>query len=92
MLSRLVNLLVGLIATKLANLVLEHSVLLIEVVNCLFALSVVVHRSFEEEAEEALNAVTAGAVSEVAQEHEVGQSGAARIESRQRKLILICIG
>ena len=44
-------------------------------VNRHFALGVVVHRALEEEAQEALDAVTAGASSEVAEQHEVEAQG-----------------
>ncbi len=70
-LEGLVDLLVCLIATHLADSVLEHGVLLEEVVDGNLVLGVVVHRALEEEAQETLDAVTACACCEVAQEHEV---------------------
>ena len=73
--NELVDSFVGGIATHLADCVLEHNVLLEEVVNGNFVLGVVVHRALEEEAEEALDAVAAGAGSEVAQQHEVKAKG-----------------
>ena len=69
----LVDFFVSLVATHLADSILQHSVLLIEVVYRLLALSVVVHRSLEEEAQEALYAVASGTSSEVAQQCEVEQ-------------------
>jgi len=67
----LVNLFVSCVATHFADSVLQHGVLLEEVVYGNFVLSVVVHRALEEEAQEALDAVTAVASSEVAQQNEV---------------------
>ena len=72
---RLVDFLVSLIAAHLADGVLEHYILLEEVVDGNFTLGVVVHRALEEEAEETLDAMTAGAGSEVAQKHEVEAKG-----------------
>ena len=70
-----VNLFVILVAAHLGDGVLEHNILLEEVVHGNFVLGVVVHRALEEEAEEALYAVTSGACSEVAQQHEVEAEG-----------------
>lgn len=50
--------LVSLVATHLANGILKHGILLIEVVYGLLALCIVVHRTLEEEAQEALYSVT----------------------------------
>ncbi len=66
-----VNLFVSLVAAHLADGVLEHNILLEEVVHRHFVLSVVVHRALEEEAEEALYAEAACTLGEVAQKHEV---------------------
>ena len=49
-----------------------------EVVNGYLVLSVVVHRALEEEAEEALCAVTSGASSKVAQQYEVEAEGSSK--------------
>ncbi len=71
----LVDFFVSLIATHFADSVLQHGVLLEEMVDRNFTLGVVVHRALEEEAEEALDSVTAGACCEVAQKHEVKTEG-----------------
>ncbi len=73
-----VDFFVGLVAAHLANGVFEHDVLLEEVVDGYFAFGIVVHRALEEEAEEALYAMTAGASSEVTQENEVEAEGSGR--------------
>ncbi len=64
----LVDFLISLITAHLTDGVLQHGVLLVEVVHSLFALGVVVHWRLEEEAQEALGAVTAGTGSKVAQQ------------------------
>ena len=69
----LVNLLITLVTSQLANFVLKHGVLLIEVVYRFFALCIIVHRRFEEEAEEALYAIFASTGSKVAEQTEVEQ-------------------
>ena len=66
---------VGFVTAHFAESVFEHYVLLEEVVDGHFVLSVVVHRALEEEAEEALDTVASGASSEVAQENEVKAQG-----------------
>ena len=55
--------LVSFISAHFAYGVLQHCVLLIKVVHSLFAFGEVVHRTLEEETEEALYAVSAGFVS-----------------------------
>ena len=70
-----VDFLVCLVTAHLADSVLQHHVLLEEVVYGDFVLSVVVHRALEEEAQETLDAVTAVAGSEVAKQHEVEAEG-----------------
>jgi len=67
----LVDCFVSFVATHFAESVLQHNVLLEEVVNGNFVLGVVVHRALEEEAQEALDTEAAGASSEVAEEYEV---------------------
>ena len=67
----LVDKFVGFVTTHFADSVFQHYVLLEEVVYGYFVFGVVVHRALEEEAQEALDAVAAGAGCEVAQEHEV---------------------
>ena len=67
----LVDEFVGFVTAHFADSVFEHDILLEKVVDRNFTFGVVVHRALEEEAEEALYAVTAGACGEVAQEHEV---------------------
>ena len=67
----LVDFFVSFVATHFAQSVLEHYILLEQVVNRHFVLSVVVHRALEEEAQEALSTPTAGASSEVAKQYEV---------------------
>ena len=49
---------VGGVATHLAECILQHGVLLIEVVDRLLPYPIVVHRTFQEEAQEVLNAIT----------------------------------
>ena len=71
----LVDCFVSFVAAHFADCVFEHDILLEEVVDGNFTLSVVVHRALEEEAEEALDAMTAGACREVAQENEVEAKG-----------------
>ncbi len=70
-----VDLFVSLITTHLADGVLEHGVLLEEVVDGHFTLGVVVHGALEEEAQEALDAVAAVASGEVAEKNEVEAEG-----------------
>lgn len=57
--------LVGLIAAHLTDGILEHDVLVEKIVDRLFSLCVVVHRTLEEETQETLDAVTTGTVSQV---------------------------
>lgn len=71
----LVDGLVSGVASHLADGVLQHHILLEEVVDRYLVLGVVVHRALEEEAQEALDAVTAVAGSEVAEQHEVEAEG-----------------
>ena len=61
----LVDFFVSLVATHFADSVLQHSVLLEEVVHRFLALCVVVHRSLEVEAEETLCATAACTCSKV---------------------------
>ena len=61
----LIDFLISLITAHFAESVLEHYVLLEQVVYRHLALSVVVHRALEEEAQEALSAVATLAGSEV---------------------------
>lgn len=63
--SYLIYFLVSLVTAHLTDGVLEHSVLLKEVVDSFLALSVVVHRALEEEAQETLDAIATGTVSQV---------------------------
>ena len=67
----LVDFFVCFVAAHFADCVLEHGVLLEEVVDGHFAFGVVVHRALEEEAQEALYAVTACTCGKVAEKHEV---------------------
>lgn len=69
----LVDFFISLVTAHLADGVLQHGVLLVEVVHSLFTLSVIVHWRLEEEAQEALGAVTAGTGCKVAQQAEVEQ-------------------
>ena len=69
---------VGLVAAHFTDGVLEHCVLLEEVVYGHFVYSVVVHRALEEEAQEALYAVAAVAGGKVAQEHQVKAEGSGK--------------
>ena len=66
-----VDLLVGFVTAHLADGVLEHGVLLEKMVDRHLSLSIVMHRTLEEETEEALCAVTSGSHGKVAQQHEV---------------------
>ena len=86
----LVNLFVSLVASHFADGVLQHGVLLVEVVDGFLALGVVVHRRLEEEAEEALCAVASGTCCEVAQQAEVKQqwSGKNRVAAEEVDLDL----
>ena len=68
-----VDFFVSLITSHLADSVLEHDVLVEEVVYSLLALSIIVHRTLEEETQEALYAVASGACSEVHEQREVEQ-------------------
>ena len=87
---RLIHFLVGLVATHLADGVLQHGVLLVEVVHGLLALRVIVHGRLEEEAQEALYAVAASTCGEVAQQGEVEQqrSGKDRVAAEEVDLDL----
>ena len=67
----LVDFFVSFVATHFAQSVLEHYILLEQVVNRHFVLSVVVHWALEEEAQEALDAIASCASSQVAEEYEV---------------------
>ena len=69
--ERLVNLFVSLVAAHLTDGVLQHHILLEQVVNGDFVLGVVMHRALEEEAQEALRAIAASAVSEVDEQTQV---------------------
>lgn len=71
----LVDFFVSFVAAHFADGVLEHNVLLEQVVDSLFALGVVVHRALEEEAQEALDAEAAGASGEVAEQYQVEAQG-----------------
>ena len=71
--KKLVDFLISLVTAHLADGVLQHRVLLVEVVHSLLALGVVVHWRLEEEAQEALGAVTASTRCKVAQQSEVEQ-------------------
>ncbi len=86
----LIDLLVGLVTAHLADGVLEHYILLEQVVNGDFVLGVVVHRALEEEAQEALSAIAACAVSEVHEQTQVEAQGSC--QDRVAALILICMG
>ena len=79
----LVYLLVSLITSHFANDILQHCILLIKVVNGFLTRSIVVHRSLEEEAEEAL--CTVSTCSEVAQQSKVEQqwSGKNRVTTEE---------
>ena len=90
--SKLVDGFVGLVTAHFANGVFEVRVLTEQVVFGHFVLRVVVLRAFEEEAQEALRAVAAIARGGVDEDTRSKQRGAAKMESRQRKLILICMG
>ncbi len=69
--AKSIDFLVSLIAAHLADGVLEHYVLLEEMVDGHLILCIVVLRTLEEEAQEALSAVTACTGCEVAEQHEV---------------------
>ena len=69
----LIYFLISLIASHFADSILQHGVLLEEVVDRFLALGVVVHRSLEEEREETLDTTTACTGSEVAEQAEVEQ-------------------
>ena len=73
LIKKLVDFLISLVTAHLADGVLQHGVLLVEVVHSLLALGVVVHWRLEEEAQEALGAVTASTGCKVAQQSEVEQ-------------------
>lgn len=66
-----VDCLVGGISAHFSDCVLEHYILLEEVIYRHFVLGVVVHRALEIEAEETLYAVASCACCEVAEEYEV---------------------
>ena len=66
---------VSLITTHLTDSVLQHNILLEQVVHRNFTLCVVMHRALQEEAQEALDAMTAGAGCEIAQEYQVKAQG-----------------
>ena len=86
----LVDFFVSLVATHLANGILEHGVLLIEVIDSLLVLRVVVHRRLEEEAQEALNAIATSAGGEVREQTEVKaeRSGEDRVAAEEVNLDL----
>ena len=86
----LVDFFVSFVATHFAQSVLEHYILLEQVVNRYFVLSIVVHRALEEEAQEALSTPTAGASSEVAKQYEVEtqRSGEDRVAAQEVDLDL----
>ena len=70
-----VNRLVCMIAAHLADGVFQHYVLLEEVVYGHLVFCIVVHGALEEEAQEALYAITSATCGEVAEEHEVKAEG-----------------
>ena len=74
----LVDFFVGLVSAHFADGILQHGVLLIEVVDGLFAFRVVVHRSLQEEAEEPLYAPLSSACRQVAEQAEVEQHGSGK--------------
>lgn len=86
----LVDFLVSLVATHFTDCIFEHDILLEEVVDGHFTLRIVVHRALEEEAQEALRAITSLASSEVGKEHEVEQqrSGKNRVAAKEVDLYL----
>lgn len=65
--------LVWLIAAHLTDGILEHDVLVEKIVDRLFSLCVVVHRTLEEEAQEPLYTIAPGTCGEIAQQGEVKQ-------------------
>ena len=67
----LVDLLVSLVATHLAEGVLQHHILLEEVVDRYLTLCIVVHRALQEEAQETLCAPTTRTCGQVTQQHQV---------------------
>ena len=67
----LIDFLVSLITTHLADSVLEHYILLEQVVNGDLTLCVIVHRALQEEAQEALSAKTTGTMSKVHEQTQV---------------------
>ena len=67
----LIDFLVNLVAAHLADGILQHGVLLIEVVYGFLALGVIVHGRLEEETQEALYAVAAGTGGQIAKQAEV---------------------
>ena len=71
--TSLVYFLICLIAAHLTNGVLEHNVLVEEVVDSFLALSVIVHRALEEEAQEALYAIASGTCGKVHEQCQVEQ-------------------
>ena len=70
-LLKLIDFFVCFVAAHFAQCVFEHDILLEEVVDGHFSLRIVVHRAFEEEAQEALCAIATCACSQVAEQHEV---------------------
>ena len=56
----LIDFFVGFVTSHFANGVLQHGILLEEVVHGNFAFKIVMHRALEEEAQEALRAAAAG--------------------------------
>ena len=69
--SVLINLLVSRVSTHLTHEILQHHILLEQVVDGDFFLGVVVHRALEEEAQETLRAPAASTVSQVDEQAQV---------------------
>ncbi len=67
----LIDFLVSLIAAHLTDGVLEHYILLEQVVNGYLVLSIVMHRALKEEAQESLGTITASAMSEIHKQTQV---------------------
>ena len=92
-LGRLIDFLISLVTAHFAESVLEHYVLLEQVVYRHLALSVVVHRALEEEAQEALSSVASCACSQVAEQHEVKakRSSEDRVAAEEVDFDLHCV-
>lgn len=89
---KLVDFLIGLITTHFTNSIFQNSILLEEMIDRNFVFSIIMHRTLQEETQETLDTKTSCTSARSLNNTRSKHRGAARIESRQRKLILICIG